>query len=739
MGRPDRVDAAVSAAALGERLSRNFSDTTCVEDFSLLENVSWFFESLSSFSQQQLARLSHAAMTRINTNVSSLVAQNRLASSNNDLQQSLTRLSTGLRINKASEDPAGVLASGALRAEITGLTKAISNTTRASQIISTADSALGQVGNLLNDIRGLVVEAANTGGLSSDEIAANQLQIDSSLEAINRISQTTTFQGRKLLDGSQDYVSTLSTTPGIADYAIDQANLGTLGSVDVEVNVAAAATKADISVNANAFDPPLDGDAVATSKLATNTYYHAVLNDSGIRITGDFESVQFIDDGSFNSLPAASINDGVLTLRYDSYDQPHSINMSANAINSLPGIEAHWEGGPFENTQQTGVVRPVHAGIEVARSDGGNIAISYTDSDQSATTASYDEQTNTVNIALGTDETSKGFVDIAQLVNDLPALSDGTELTATVIDSDGEETTGPSQRLNLTADDFNTNTANFEPKLNGDLIFELRGSAGSETFQFSDGATALQIAAAVNLVSDSTGVVASTENGLNFTSQEYGSNQSVEIEVIGESDAGTFKSNLSKTRALGSDVEATINGVKAGGSGNNLSINTSTLDLSITVEDGSSSNFSFSITGGGATFQLGPDATSTQQASLGIGSVSTGKLGGSSGRLYELGSGQSKSLTNDVYGAAKVIDEVMHKVVNMRGRLGSFQATTLQSSLVSLNETKANLQEAVSSISDADFAQESANLTRAQILVQSGTNVLSLANQNPRNVLSLLG
>ena len=710
-----------------------------MEDFSLLENVSWFFESLSSFSQQQLARLSHAAMTRINTNVSSLVAQNRLASSNNDLQQSLTRLSTGLRINKASEDPAGVLASGALRAEITGLTKAISNTTRASQIISTADSALGQVGNLLNDIRGLVVEAANTGGLSSDEIAANQLQIDSSLEAINRISQTTTFQGRKLLDGSQDYVSTLSTTPGIADYAIDQANLGTLGSVDVEVNVAAAATKADISVNANAFDPPLDGDAVATSKLATNTYYHAVLNDSGIRITGDFESVQFIDDGSFNSLPAASINDGVLTLRYDSYDQPHSINMSANAINSLPGIEAHWEGGPFENTQQTGVVRPVHAGIEVARSDGGNIAISYTDSDQSATTASYDEQTNTVNIALGTDETSKGFVDIAQLVNDLPALSDGTELTATVIDSDGEETTGPSQRLNLTADDFNTNTANFEPKLNGDLIFELRGSAGSETFQFSDGATALQIAAAVNLVSDSTGVVASTENGLNFTSQEYGSNQSVEIEVIGESDAGTFKSNLSKTRALGSDVEATINGVKAGGSGNNLSINTSTLDLSITVEDGSSSNFSFSITGGGATFQLGPDATSTQQASLGIGSVSTGKLGGSSGRLYELGSGQSKSLTNDVYGAAKVIDEVMHKVVNMRGRLGSFQATTLQSSLVSLNETKANLQEAVSSISDADFAQESANLTRAQILVQSGTNVLSLANQNPRNVLSLLG
>ena len=130
--------------------------------------------------------------------------------------------------------------------------------------------------------------------------------------------------------------------------------------------------------------------------------------------------------------------------------------------------------------------------------------------------------------------------------------------------------------------------------------------------------------------------------------------------------------------------------------------------------------------------------TSNQQARLGIGSVSTGQLGGASGRLYELGSGQAKSLSNDVNGAAKIIDEVIGKVTGIRGRLGAFQSTTLESNLVSLNDTKANLQEAESSIRDADFAQESANLTRAQILVQSGTNVLSLANQNPQNVLALL-
>ena len=188
-------------------------------------------------------------MTRINTNVPSLVAQNRLQSSNKDLQTSLTRLSTGLRINSGADDPAGLIASEALRSEITSLNKSISNTNRASQIISTADSALGQVSSLLNDVRGLVVEAANSGALSDDEIAANQLQVDSSLEAINRIAQTTTFQGRKLLDGSLDFITSKGTgAANISSLQIDQASLGATGSVGVTINVATAATQASVDI-----------------------------------------------------------------------------------------------------------------------------------------------------------------------------------------------------------------------------------------------------------------------------------------------------------------------------------------------------------------------------------------------------------------------------------------------------------------------------------------------------------
>src|SRR5882757_10334731 len=136
--------------------------------------------------------------TRINTNVSSLIAQNTLSRSNADLQQSLTRLSTGLRINTGKDDPAGLIASENLRSDITSITKAISNTDRANEVIATADSGLGQASDLHNNIRGLVTEAANEGALSTDQVKANQLQIDSSLEALNRIAQTVTFQGRKL-------------------------------------------------------------------------------------------------------------------------------------------------------------------------------------------------------------------------------------------------------------------------------------------------------------------------------------------------------------------------------------------------------------------------------------------------------------------------------------------------------------------------------------------------------------
>ena len=273
-----------------------------------------------------------------------------------------------------------------------------------------------------------------------------------------------------------------------------------------------------------------------------------------------------------------------------------------------------------------------------------------------------------------------------------------------------------------------------------DLVLRISGELGSEVFAFQAGTTFAQIADAVQLVSDATGVTSEVVGSqLNLTSSNFGSKAFVAVEVISEGTGGTFESNLSVKRALGADVSARINGIQANGDGNKLSVNTATLDLSLTVADGSSTDIGFTINGGGAVFQLGPGVVSNQQARIGIGSVSTGELGGVSGRLYELRSGESKALALDPTSAANIVDQAATKVTQLRGRLGAFQRTTLESNIGSLRDTLTNLTDAQSSIRDADFAEETASLTRAQILVQSGTSVLAIANQNPQNVLALLG
>ena len=111
-------------------------------------------------------------MARINTNVSSLIAQTNLAKSNRSLEGQLQRLATGLRINRGADDPAGLIVSERLRSELRGIGQGIKNSERASSVIATAEGALAEVSELLNSIKALTVEAANTGAVSPEEIAA---------------------------------------------------------------------------------------------------------------------------------------------------------------------------------------------------------------------------------------------------------------------------------------------------------------------------------------------------------------------------------------------------------------------------------------------------------------------------------------------------------------------------------------------------------------------------------------
>ena len=274
-------------------------------------------------------------------------------------------------------------------------------------------------------------------------------------------------------------------------------------------------------------------------------------------------------------------------------------------------------------------------------------------------------------------------------------------------------------------------------------MFQLSGSNGSEVFKFEAGADSSQIVSAVNLLSDSTGVSAALSvpgGDIVLTSLGYGSDSFIDVEVISEGPGsnGNFSAAVVAPRVQGTDIVALVNGASTLGKGNTLSINNSTLSMSMTLDSASVTSVNFAIVDGGAQFQLGPDVVSNQQARIGIRNLNTAKLGGPTGRLFELGSDGPASLAKDVNRAGEIIDQVINKVSTLRGRLGAFQRTALESNSVSLNDTLTNLTEAESSIRDADFAKETAALSRAQILVQSGTSVLGIANQSSQSVLSLL-
>ncbi len=176
-------------------------------------------------------------MSRINTNIPSLIGQRTLGLQNRSLNTSLERLSTGLRINRGGDDPAGLIASENLRAEMKAITAAIGNGQRAEQVVNVAEGGLQEVSNLLQELQGLVGQSANDAGLSQEEKDANQQQIDSIISTIDRISNATSFQGSKLLNGNFDYTTSAVSGSLLSDVTVNSAKLPSTANAYLTVTV----------------------------------------------------------------------------------------------------------------------------------------------------------------------------------------------------------------------------------------------------------------------------------------------------------------------------------------------------------------------------------------------------------------------------------------------------------------------------------------------------------------------
>ena len=516
-------------------------------------------------------------MTRINTNVTSLLGQRVLGQNNQSLTQSLERLSTGLRINRGKDDPAGLIASENLRSEKTSIAAAIKNAERADQVVNIAEGGLNEISALLNELQGLVTTTANDAGLSSEEKDANQLQIDSILQTIDRVAGSTSFQGSKLLNGNLDY-TTNNVNGQVQDFQVNGAKLN--------------------------FGATRNVDVVVTGSAQTASYY-----------------------------------------------------LSAGADNlNLGGATA---------------------------TDGAN------------------EQ----------------------------------------------------------------------------FVIEIAGSLGARELSFASGTELTDVAAAINSFTDVTGVSATASGtGIILKSTEFGSDEFVSVKIVDDGsingtnlglynfeadDNNTVNTTIASTFAnlnnaatdKGKDVAAFINGVKATTDGTSARINTDFLDVEVDLKTGGSTPNAenlgainaFTITGGGADFQLGGRVDIASKVSLGIGNVAAREIGlinddGTNYKLSDLASGQTLSVVDgNLSLAQESVETAIREVASLRGRLGAFQQNTVGATIRSLGIALENTTAAESVVRDTDFASESASLTRSQILSQSSTQILTIANSQPQNALSLLG
>ena len=507
---------------------------------------------------------------RINNNIAAVNGHRNMVKNDAAVSKSLERLSSGLRINKAADDAAGLVISEQMRAQITGLNTAISNSEQAVTLVQTAEGALDEVNSLLNKARSLALHSANEGVNDTNQLIADQSELDNIVDSVSRISATTQFGTKKLLDGS--------------------------------LSSAASNNSAITSVK-------LGGD------------YQALLNQN-------------------------TISKGYHTL------QITQVATQASATVSMAGAADVWTGATL-----------------AAASGSDKVQSSFTISVNGATIA----------ISSGTTK--------SQVVQQLNALGQKIGFTASVTGAGGDGD------ITLTARDY--------------------GRSFDFDIQFVAGGTGASTLA----VNETSGV--DTAATLYLYSGEAGAN--------GTATTGVATNTIS---FAGSGVGgAGLTMVSTGGS---------VIVLSSNVGSGTVAG-AINGTTSGAKFQIGANAGQT--ATVLLGSTHASQLGiGGSGSYSNLAQLKGSSLiSGNATEALRVIDKAIDDVTSTRGQLGAFQSSTLETSLNSLRVTHENLTAAESTIRDVDFASESAQFTKSNILVQASTAMLAQANQLPQNVLKLLG
>ena len=716
----------------------------------------------------------------INTNVSSLNAQRQLVTSGNELATAMERLSSGKRINTAADDAAGLAISNRMTSQIRGLNQAVRNANDGISLIQTAEGALDESTNILQRMRELAIQSAN--GIYDD---ANRATLDAEvqqlIQELDRIAKTTTFNGQPLLDGSMGDVdlqvgSQANQTIRIDIQAMDSKTLG-MGSVSVDMLGAAVTGTLTDPVNGlilNDTDILINGQTIGEFDGTDGDTFQTLIDNIN-------ENVRGVEASGYTSLQSTAVGDGVLENGNKLRITVAAADGSGNTVFNITDTKSMKELVEKINTVTGGIISADtddNGRLSVSNNTGATItvdALNDANLDTDADAAQLVARATGFNVFDATgptsiDDAAHGQIILTSEHGDPITVSLGSTGDIEKLHQLGfRESTDPGVVTGVGID-----SASAAAQWNvGDLTINgtVIDNANTDSLQGK--------VDAINRQSSDTGVVATAYSSVSIRNIDMSLwDNAVASIVINGAEVDLGNPALPVTPSMSDLVDAfnaktDVTGVSAYLLGDRVvlqsdqgAINvaptgaandvfTTALDTTDFIHyigaDGNADDLPDSVTttmpaGGAVSVPAGLKLTSTtgQPISIDLGPnadpATLGLLEANSTAQGRFGTAIASVSIDTAANAQKaigVIDNALESINDIRSQLGAAN-NRLDFTINNLMSVTENTAAARSRILDADFAAETAALSRSQVLQQASQAMLAQANAASQQVLQLL-
>jgi len=666
-------------------------------------------------------------MASINTNISALSAQKSMSDQIAKSDQAIERLSTGLRINSAADDAAGTAIASKMEAQVRSLGVAIRNGHDAISMTQTAEGSLSEMENILQRVRELAVQAGNS-TLSASDRSAIQDEVTALTDEINDIANNTNFNGVKLLDGTNssiDFQVGVNATDALnvkleSASATDLGLGGSLGTNELTSGRIVLGTLNNMAIDAvkingqNALSAQIvttasttNGVKIIADGINLNTSNHGAVATGFNRIVG----AEMGDDFSMTSTVAITSDGTAVTIAIQS-----SMSDLVDEINlKIPGLTASLG-------QNNSLILENTTGAQIIIGAGGN-EVGFTE-------ATYEGMYTLENV-----DGSDVKIELGNLANGYVQASSAT---AAHMDMLGLNETHSAD----TTKGFAVTTALLA------VTDDIRINDVQVGATLTDSAQAK--AAAINAISSESGVTAtaSTTVFLDLDFDISATDASFEVNgtaiAVAALDSVADVADAINTADVGVVASASNEGLlklfDAGGS--NITIDMSSLTTYVqkfTDGDNIETSVAAALVGRGQIVLTSIDGGVIKLTDNTVDNLGLAKLGleGQSEEEVAGTGGVNVSTLNGATSALANIDAAIETLSGFRASFGAVE-NRIDAKINNLTTLKVNTQAAQSRIEDADFAAETTNMTKAQILSQAATSMLAQANASKQNLLALL-